>query len=372
MTDQKQTSAAPNPWLHRHNRAYQQEEPITPGPVFTSTYYLQGDPVGTTDFYGRNSNPTWRELERVISEMEGGESLIFPSGMAAISAVLMTCLLPGLRVLLPQDGYHAIRYFAHNYLACRGVIIIEKPIREFKIADLTEIDLVWIETPGNPGLDLIDIKALADKAHQSQTLVVCDNTTMTALGQKCLNLGADIVVSSDTKALNGHSDCLMGHVSSRDLAMMQKILQWRNLSGSIVGPMESWMVLRGLQTLELRLERMCFTAQKLAEYCLAHPKIMSVRYPGLVSDPDHDLAKVQMQMMGSLVTFILADQRAVDRFLQNLKMTAEATSFGGTHSFAEQRYRWDNTVSEGLVRYSVGCESTELVIADVDQALEKL
>lgn len=370
MHDQPKSPDISNPWLHPQTEQYQQEAPISAGPAFTSTYHLKGSPDGATDFYGRNSNPSWRQLEQVLTEMEGGDALVFPSGMAAISAVLMSNLLPGMRLLLPQDGYHAVRYFSQNYLACRGVTLVEQPLRDFHQLDFSDFDMVWLETPGNPGLDLVDIAAIAEKARAAEALLVCDNTTMTPLGQQCLDLGADIVVCSDTKAVNGHSDCLMGHVASRDPDMMAKILQWRSLSGAIVGPMESWMVLRGLQTLELRLARMCETAQKLAEFCGDHPKITSVRYPGLKSDPDHPLAQKQMRLMGSLVSFNLADQTAVDRFLGALKMTAEATSFGGTHSFAEQRYRWDQTMPVGLIRYSVGCETSDLVLADVAQALE--
>ncbi len=370
MTDSFICSASP--WLHSQNETFIDESPLSCGPVFTSTYHLHGNPDGKTDFYGRNSNPTWRQLETVFQEMEGGKSLIFPSGMAAVSAVLMSLAKPGMSLLLPENGYHSVRTFAQTYLHPFGIKIEYMPIRAFNEVDMAAFDVVWCETPGNPELDLIDIAKLSEKVHATGGLVICDNTTMTALGQNCLSLGADIVVCADTKAVNGHSDCLLGHVSGHDLALMQNIETWRSLSGAIPGPMDAWMVYRGVQTIELRLQRMCQTAQSLAEYLETHACVTKIRYPGLQTDPDHLLAKRQMTLMGTLVSFCLETEQQVEHFLSALKITAEATSFGGTHSSAEQRYRWDHRMPKELIRFSVGCEPTQMVLEDVTQALDSL
>lgn len=373
MTDEKR-GAGDNrvslPWLHAGMPEHVNGGPFSQSPIFASTYHLAGDPAGVVDFYGRNSNPTWRALEEVMGAMEGGEAVIFPSGMAAVAAALVPFLRPGDRLLLPSDGYYTVRTFAEAYLAPFGVVVDHYVTAELASRLLEGVALLWIETPSNPGLDVCDIVEAARRMHRAGGLVVCDNTTMTPLGQRCLDLGADMVVSADTKAVNGHSDALMGHVASAQTALIDKVRQWRLVSGSIPGAMEAWMVLRGVQTIEVRFERMCANAAAIAQVVKGHPKLEDVRYPGLEDDPAHAIATRQMHAMGSLLSLTFADAAAADRFLNALEVAYQATSFGGTHSSAESRSRWDTTVHPGLVRFSAGCEPTDVIVIDVIKALE--
>lgn len=354
--------------LHAGLPAPERETPFGVPPVFASTYHLQGDPSGAVFPYGRDANPTWIALEEALGALEGGEAVLFPSGMAAAAAALTSLLQSGDRVLLPQDGYHAVRYYAESFLARFGVVVDKRPTRGLEDSDLRGYRLVWVETPCNPGLDLCDIAAVAEKVHRAGGLLVCDNTTMTPLGQRCLDLGADLVVASDTKAVNGHSDLLMGHVAARDPALLAGLRKWRKLSGSIVGPMEAWLCHRGLQTLELRFERMCRSAQAVAERFAGHSKLEALRYPGLPDDPGHALAKRQMARFGSLVSLTFSDQERALDFEARLGLIFKATSFGGTHSSIDWRYRWDDTAHPGLLRLSLGCEPTEALLDDLEQA----
>jgi len=365
----RQNDPAPA-WLHAGLPPKVQGGSFGQGPVFASTFHLSGAPTPETIFYGRNRNPTWTALEEAIGALEGGQAAIFPSGMAAGAACLLPFLRPGDRLLLPADGYYAVRSFAETFLRPLGIVVETAPTAGLEERDLAGYRLVWVETPANPGLELCHIEAVARKVQGSGGLLVCDNTTMTPLGQRCLSLGADLVMASDTKALSGHSDLLLGHVATRDQRLLDQVLSWRTLSGSIVGPMEAWLAHRGLQTLELRLERMWRTAASLAEWLQDNPKLEALHYPGLPDWPGHDLAKRQMRGFGSLVGLVFADQPAAERFLAGLTLTFEATSFGGTHSMAERRARWDSGIHPGFVRFSTGCEPTDAVLADVERALE--
>ncbi|SMF67290.1 cystathionine gamma-lyase [Tistlia consotensis] len=358
--------------LHAGLPAPEREAPFGIPPVFASTYHLQGDPAGATFPYGRDANPTWLALEEALGALEGGEAVLFPSGMAAAAAALTPFLQPGDRVLLPKDGYHAVRYYAESYLARFGVVVDKRETRGLEASDLKGYRIVWVETPSNPGLELCDVAAVAEKVHRSGNLVVCDNTTMTPLGQRCLDLGADLVIASDTKAVNGHSDLLMGHVATQDPELLAAVRQWRKLSGSIVGPMEAWLCHRGLQTLELRFERMCASAQAVAERFAGHPTLEALRYPGLPGDPGHALATRQMRRFGSLVALTFPDQETALAFETRLGLIFKATSFGGTHSSIDWRYRWDPTVHPGLLRLSLGCEPTEALLDDLEQAFAAL
>lgn len=356
--------------LHAGLPAPEREMPFGIPPVFASTYHLAGDPAGAAFPYGRDGNPTWSALEEVLGALEGGEAVLFPSGMAAAAAALTPFLQPGDRVLLPKDGYHAVRHYAEQFLARFGVVVDKRATRGLEESDLRGYRLVWVETPSNPGLDLCDIAAVAEKVHRAGGLLVCDNTTMTPLGQRCLALGADLVVASDTKAVNGHSDLLMGHVAGCDPALLEQVRRWRKLSGAIAGPMEAWLCHRGLQTLELRFERMCRSAQAIAERFHGRAGLTALRYPGLPDDPGHALASRQMTHFGSLVALTFADQAAARAFEERLGLIFKATSFGGTHSSIDWRYRWDDTVDSGLLRLSVGCEPTEALLDDLERAFE--
>ncbi|WMS89251.1 cystathionine gamma-lyase [Pleionea litopenaei] len=346
---------------------------ISQSPVFSSTFHLKGETNSAKDQYGRFDNPSWRSLEQQLTLLEGGEALIFPSGMAAVSAVFMSLLQSGDRLIMPSDGYYASRAFVENFLSPLGVELRVCSTLEMLQQDLNDVRMVFVESPSNPMLDVVDIQALADKANQANCLLVIDNTTLSPIGQQPLRLGADISVCSDTKSVNGHSDTLFGHIAVNDEQHYQRIRQWRTLSGAIPGPMETWLVQRGLATLDMRLERMTESAMILAENLQHHEHVRHVRYPGLPQDPSHQLAKMQQANFGSIVSFDLGSKVRAEQFLSNLNLVMEATSFGGLHSMAERRARWGtDNVAEGLIRLSLGCEPATLIWQDIEQALGRL
>ena len=355
--------------LHHATHRRQTGEPFEPPIVNTSIYALPGDPQGDYQ-YARWANPTWTALEQALGVLEDAETLAFPSGMAAAASVMASQLRPGERVLLPSDGYYTIRIAAEKFLAPMGVAVSTCATAALEQEPFTGVKVVWIETPSNPGLDLADIRRIAQKAHEAGALVVVDNTTMTPLGQRPLDLGADLLVCSDTKAVNGHSDVLFGHVATRRPDLMAGVRDWRRACGAVPGVFESWLVNRGLDTLELRFSRMCDTAQVLAERLAQHARVRSVAYPGLPDHPAHTLARSQMLRFGALVGLTLADRDQAERFIQACRYVRSATSFGGVHSSAERRARWGDAVAEGFVRFSVGCEPTETLWKDVAQALD--
>jgi cystathionine gamma-lyase len=356
--------------IHAGIAPSQEGQPLLQGPCFASTFHLSGDVDTPNHQYGRFHNPTWGNLEAALAELEGGPALVFPSGMAAVAAVLTALVKSGDTILLQSDGYYATRAYAEQFLVKFGVNIVTAPTLEITEQDFSSIDLVFVESPSNPILDIIDISLLVDKAHKHNCLVAIDNTAMTPLGQSPLALGADISMCSDTKALNGHSDVLFGHIATLSEPIYTAINQWRKLAGNIAGPMEAWLVHRGMATLEMRLSRMSSNALIIAQYLLSHDKVLSVRYPGLENDPSHQLAKKQMQSFGFIVSFDLGTQQSADTFLQNSHLLFEATSFGGMHTMAERRARWGtDDVSPGLVRLSVGCEHSDDILADMTQAL---
>lgn len=357
--------------LHYATHRRRPGEPFEPPIVNTTIYALPGEPQGQYQ-YARWANPTWTALEEVLSLLEDAEALIFPSGMAAAAAVLYSYLKPGNQVLLPSDGYYTVRTAAEKFLAPNGVRVRTCPTAKVAAEPLEGVKLVWVETPSNPGLDLADVRAVAQRAHAAGALLVVDNTTMTPVGQRPLELGADVVVSSDTKTVNGHSDALFGHVASRNADVMAGVRDWRRIIGAIPGAFETWLVQRGLDTLELRFARMCDNAQELAERLARHPKVREVRYPGLTSHPAHALARSQMRRFGGLLGITLADAAAADRFIEGCRYVRAATSFGGLHSSAERRARWGDAVAEGYVRFSVGCEPPGTLWQDVERALEAL
>jgi cystathionine gamma-lyase len=355
--------------LHHGAGSLKPGDPLSPPIVPTSVYHLPGDPAGPYQ-YGRWSNPTWDALEQALSTLEDAETVVFPSGMATVAAVYYSQLKSGDRVLLPADGYYVTRALADRFLAGFGVTVdlVATPALEQK--DLAGYRLVWIETPSNPALDLADIQGVAERAHAAGALVVVDNTTMSPLGQRPLDLGADVLVSADTKSVGGHSDVLFGHVSSRNTTLMAQVRDWRKMSGAIPGSFEAWLVHRGLETLDVRFERMCSTALLLAERLQAHRKIVSVRYPGLPDHPAHALARRQMRRSGSLVAVTLEDAATAEAFIGRCKFVRAATSFGGVHTSAERRARWGDQVSPGFIRLSVGCEPAEALWDDMRAALD--
>lgn len=348
------------------------ESPFLPGPTFAAPYHLRGDLAQHTDTYGRHDNPTWRRLEAAIGELEGGRALCFASGMAAAAAVLLQCGEPGRRVVVPSDGYPAVRAIAREHLASRGVAAALVPTEQQEILEaLPGASLVMVETPSNPRLDVVDIAQLAQAAHDAGALLAVDNTVATPLGQSPLRLGADLVVASGSKHLSGHSDLVLGYVVANDPVHIERLHDWRTLAGAIPGPFEAWLAHRSLGTLELRLTRQCANAAALAELLTGRPEVSLVRYPGLTADPSHALARRQMGRFGSVLGFVLPDANWVQRFLDRAELVIEATSFGGVHTTAERRARWgSDDVPEGFIRLSAGIEDTEDLLADVTAALD--
>lgn len=356
--------------LHKRGRGLAAGDPLAAPIVPASNFHL---PVSTQApyQYARFHNPTWDVVEGALGHLEQAETIVFPSGMAACAAVLYAVLKAGDRLLLPSDGYYTVRALANRFLAPLGVAIDTCPTVEMTTLDLTPYRMVWLETPSNPGLDVVDIELIAQRAKGAGALVVVDNTTMTPFGQRPLDLGAHVVVSSDTKAINGHSDVLFGHVSTRDADLVAAIREWRKLGGAIPGPFEAWQVYRGLETLEVRFARMCETAGVVAARLAAHEKVHEVRYPGLATDPAHAIAKRQMATFGFLIGVTFADQDAAERVIARCSMIRPATSFGGVHTTAERRARWGDQVKPGFVRLSIGVEPTKIIADEIILALSQ-
>ncbi|HMF64382.1 MAG TPA: cystathionine gamma-lyase [Edaphobacter sp.] len=354
-------------------------EPLHSGPVFAAPYHAPGDPSDMPYTYARSHNPTWTELEKAIGQMESGPgyratALVFASGMAACTAVFGAILRPGDVVVLPSNAYYAARVLAQEYFAKMGVIVRLAPTANNAQGELLAgAKLLWLESPSNPTMDVCDIALLSEAAHRAGALVAVDNTTPTPLGQLPLALGADFSVASDTKAMTGHSDLLLGHVATRDLELRAKIDQWRTLTGAVLGPMEAWLALRSIATLPLRLERSCENAQKIAEFLTTRDEVTSVLYPGLPNHPGHAIAAKQMRYFGPVLSFILRDKSAAETFLAKSKLLTEATSFGGVTTTAERRARWGgDAIAEGFIRMSAGCEAVEDLIEDMAQALDAI
>ncbi len=354
--------------LHLTTKTTPDNAAFGPPIVNTSIYALPPQPSGPYQ-YARWGNPTWTALEDALALLEDAETVTFPSGMASIAAVFYALLRPGDRVLLPSDGYYTTRICADKYLVPMGVAVETCATAALGARDLAGCKLVLVETPSNPGLDLADIADVSRRAHAAGAIVAVDNTTMTPLGQRPLDLGADLVVSADTKALNGHSDVLFGHVAARNAELIGAVRDWRRVAGAVPGPFEAWLVHRGLETLELRWSRMTATAAMLAQRLAEHPRVRAVRYPGLASHPAHALARRQMSSGGALIALTLADEAAAERFIAACAYLRAATSFGGIHSSAERRARWGDAVAPGFVRLSVGCEPAEVLWREVERAL---
>ncbi|MEU8928658.1 cystathionine gamma-lyase [Streptomyces sp. NPDC048409] len=350
-------------------------EPTLPGPVFAAHFHLPGEVSGPYA-YGRDENPTWTHLERAIGELEAPgedvETLVFASGLAAVSAVLFSQLSAGDAVVLPSDGYQVLP-LVRAQLEAYGIEVRTAPTAgDAQLDVLDGAKLLLIESPCNPGLDVCDIRRLAVEAHARGALVVVDNTLATPLGQRPLALGADFSVASGTKQLTGHGDVLLGYVCGRDAEAMAAVRRWRKIIGAIAGPMEAWLAHRSLATLHLRVDRQNATALVLAEALGERPEVTGLRYPGLPGDPAHKIASQQMRRYGSVVSFTLPTRARADRFLESLRLVDDATSFGGVRSTAERRRRWGgDDVPEGFIRLSVGAEDADDLVADVLRALDE-
>jgi cystathionine gamma-lyase len=332
-----------------------QGEPFLPGPTFAAPYHLAGD-VDTTPYgYGREANPTWTRYEDALGQLEGGTAVVFSSGMAAASSVLLG-LQPGDVLVAPSDGYPAVRTLALDHLEPRGIEVRLVPTDERAVRGALEgATLVWVETPSNPGLDVLELGALATDVHAAGARLAVDNTVATPLAQRPLELGADLSMGSATKYLSGHSDLLLGYVACADPARADALRHWRTVAGAVPGPFEVWLAHRSLATAGVRIERQRATAGAVAEMLRGRADVRDVRWPGI----------------GAVVTFELPGEDEANAFFAASDLVAEATSFGGVHTSAERRARWQgNDVAPGFIRFSAGIEDTEDVVADVAAALD--
>lgn len=337
--------------------------------------------------YSRNTNPTVHALEEKIRILENAEAATsFATGMGAISNTLFALLGPGKRVVSIKDTYGGTSKLFLDFLPPNGI--------DVKLCDTTDheeleaeiakgCDLVYLETPTNPTLKVVDIKRLSEAAHKVGAVVVVDNTFATPINQNPLLLGADLVVHSATKFLCGHSDA-MGGLLCGNAELVKKVYQFREITGASLQADPAYMIIRGMKTLELRIERQNASALKIARYLKAHPSVVDVFYPGLETHPGHEIAKSQMSGFGGVLSFsIKGTYDSVKSFLPKLKLVHLAASLGSVSTLAgpprttshvelteEQRALLG--IPESLIRYSVGIENVENLIADLEQALAGL
>jgi cystathionine gamma-lyase len=349
-----------------------QGEPLLGGPTFAAPFHLAGDVDSAPFGYGRDDNPTWRRYEAALGSLEDAQAVLFSSGMAAVSAVVLPALRAGDVLVAPADGYPGLRAIAREHLEPHGVTVrfVATDLDAY-LGALDGATLVWLESPSNPRLDVVPIARLADAAHAAGAVLAVDNTLPTALGQRPLDHGADVVMTSASKALSGHSDLLLGVVTARDEATTSALREWRTHTGSIAGPFEAWLAHRSLATLDVRLARQGHNALALAELLAAREDVADVRYPGRPGDPAFAAAAQQMTRFGPVLNFTLPGAEPAQAFLAASRLVTEATSFGGLHTSAERRGRWgSDDVPEGFIRLSAGIEATEDLIADVSAALD--
>jgi cystathionine gamma-synthase len=326
-------------------------------PLFLSSTYHAGGPVG----YGRYGNQTWSALEDAIAELEGGPTLTFSSGMAAISA-LFSILPVGAPVVASHEGYSGTMGLL-NQLHTSGrleVRLVDVTKNDEVIAAMKGAALVWLESPTNPSLDVADLQTLITEAKKKGIGVGVDNTFATPLTQLPLSMGADVSMHSVTKFLSGHSDVVLGSLSTNDEALLKRLEEARRFSGSIPGPFEAWLALRGIRTFPIRFRAAESNAKELVKHLSEHPKITKVRYPGF----------------GAVISFeVDAPVEDVQKVCESSQVIIHATSLGGVESLWERRRRWAGesiSVPERLIRLSVGCEHVEDIWSDIDQALAVL
>jgi cystathionine gamma-synthase len=347
--------------------------PLGPPLLPTSVYLSQGEPGGGPG-YGRIENPGWSAVEAGLAAMEGpgAEAVIFASGQAASMALMLALAEGRTAIVLPSDGYYNTRALAAS-LRPHGAAAV--PVDQL---DLTAVRaaladgpaVLWAETPTNPMLRVADLTALAEIAARAGAPMVVDNTVATGLLQQPLDFGAVASVYSLTKSLSGHSDVLGGAVVTRDAALAAALRAWRTNGGAIHGPFESWLALRGLKTLPLRIERASANALAVAGFLAGHPRVTAVHYPGLSPSP---AARAQMPRgYGPLLSFELAGTAAdADAVVAAAELIVPATSFGGVESSWERRGRWPaETAPPTLIRMSAGIEPAADLTADLTAALQ--
>jgi cystathionine gamma-synthase len=349
-------------------------QPLNVPIVLASTFRAPGAGEVGREYARDDGTPGWEALEELVGDLEGGSAVAFSSGMAAIAAVLE--LLPvGARVVVPADSYTGLRGLLADGVAAGGrwdVRTVDVTDDAALAAAVADADLVWLESPSNPLLHLVDIAAVTRAAHAAGARVAVDNTFATPLLQNPLQLGADVVVHSATKAIGGHSDLLLGVVVVRDPADRERMTRRREVAGATPGALECYLALRGARTLALRVERAQATAGELARRLAAHPAGLAVAYPGLTDHPQHELVARQMRGPGTVLTFQLPDAVTADAFCDRVAVVAHATSLGGVESTLERRAKLPGQehVPAGLVRLSVGCEHVEDLWDDLARTLD--
>ncbi len=327
-------------------------------PLHVSTTFDADNPEGLV--YARDQQPTRRRLEAVLGALEGGEAVVYASGQAATLAALMH--FRPRQVAIARGGYHGT-HAAIALLNAFGVTPV--PLE----AALEPGDLVWLETPRNPTCELRDIAAHASRAHAAGARLVVDGTFATPILQKPLALGADLVMHSTTKFFSGHSDALGGVLVTGSTEIATQLHQARTTAGSVPGALETWLTLRGIRTLAVRVRQQTETATRLAAWL--EPRVPRVWHPSLASHPSYDLARKQMRGPGPILSIELASEQAARELPRHLQLFRDATSLGGVESLIEWRRKQDPEASPTLLRLSVGLETPEDLIADLNQALAK-
>jgi cystathionine beta-lyase/cystathionine gamma-synthase len=353
-------------------------------PIYQTSTYVQEELGKHKGYeYARTSNPTRTALERNLAALEGGRfGFAFASGMAAINA-LLTLLKSGDHVLAGHNLYGGTFRLFERVLTDFGLsftYVNTCALDHVQAALRPETRMVFIETPTNPVMEITDIARVARIAHERNVPVAVDNTFMSPYLQRPLELGADIVVHSTTKYLNGHSDGVGGAVILNDSAMAERLRFIQNAAGAVLGPMDSWLVLRGVKTLAVRMRQHSSNGMAVAEHLAAHPKVKGVHYPGLESHPQHALARKQMKAFGGMLSLETGSLENAKAVLKSVRLCSLAESLGGvetlishpatmTHASVPPESRRRIGITDGLVRISVGIEDLEDIIADLDQAL---
>ncbi len=356
-------------------------------PIYQTSTYAQASPGDHKGYeYSRTANPTRTALENAFASIENGKyGLAFGSGLAAIDCIIKL-LNPGDEVVSTNDlyggSYRIFTKIFENFGIKFHFIGMEKAgIIENYISERTK--LIWIETPTNPMMNIIDVEAISKVAKKHQILVGVDNTFATPYLQNPLDQGADIVMHSATKYLGGHSDVVMGALIVNDKELADKLYFIQNSCGAICGPMDSYLVLRGIKTLHVRMQRHCENGKAVAEFLRDHPKIEKVYWPGFKNHPNHEVAKKQMKDFGGMVSFVTKGNNIADAFkiVENLKIFTLAESLGGveslcghpasmTHASIPKEEREKTGVVDSLIRLSVGIEDLEDLITDLKKALD--
>jgi cystathionine beta-lyase/cystathionine gamma-synthase len=359
----------------------QQPDPATGAitvPIYQTSTFVQ-DAVGENKGYdySRSGNPTRTALQLCLASLEGAQhGAAFSSGLGAVTT-LMHLVNPGDRVVCVNDVYGGVyRMFSQIY-APKGYEIDFVPDAEVAAAIDERTRLVWLETPTNPMLNLVDVKAAADAAHAVGALVVVDNTFATPYLQRPLELGADVVVHSTTKYLGGHSDLIGGFAATNDPTVAERLYFLQKSLGAVPGPFDSWLVLRGLKTLAIRMRQHCENAHAIAEFLDGHPKVEQVLYPGLESHPGHEIAQRQMSDFGGMISFLASSEEEAIAICARTKIWKLAESLGGVESLIELPAQMTHAstadapfaVPKNLIRLSVGIESADDLIADLEAAL---